>query len=128
MGLDRKKDFTSRISLQPMFVLSVITCLTISFLDLQTRARAQKDDRSPFMELYRPDPGRGPNEGKVVFTWNVSGENLCDRPIALYYREKANGAWGLIAGGLKNTGEYAWRLPAGVPSKVFLRLQVNDKD
>jgi hypothetical protein len=71
--------------------------------------------------------GKGKEAGRLVFTWRVSGDNAEGTTVALYFREKPDGAWRLIAGELQNS-RYAWRVPATVPPKVYLRMEVNDRN
>jgi hypothetical protein len=49
------------------------------------------------------------------------------RSVSLQWAEAAKGPWHPIGPSpLANTGEYEWRVPAGVPTKVYLRLTVRD--
>ena len=50
-----------------------------------------------------------------------------ERPIALFYSERAEGPWTPIATGLRNSGHYAWQLDQDVPERVFLRLEIRDE-
>lgn len=77
----------------------------------------------PHAVLLTPEAGVGEDAGKIVFGWAARGKHVADRPVSLYWAEKANGPWKLIADGLAKEGTYAWGRPSGVPDWVYLRLK-----
>jgi hypothetical protein len=66
--------------------------------------------------------------GKPILqiAWQANDKNLSPRPIAIYYADRTDLPWQLIASGLENTGSYQWRLPANLPGRFFLRVEATD--
>jgi hypothetical protein len=82
----------------------------------------------PALRLFAPRRGVGADVGKVVFSWQSEGTGLRGESAVLSYRSEAAGPWHRIAGGLPNSGEYAWRPPAVLPVVMFLRIEVSEAD
>jgi hypothetical protein len=102
------------------------------------RVRIELDATVPKAEMYepRPDP-RQPDT--LVLSWNAVDRNLPSHPVSLEWAERKEGPWSSISGerlpntvapGLppteKVTGACSWRLPERMPSRVYLRLTVQD--
>ncbi|MBI1831724.1 MAG: hypothetical protein HYR84_09770 [Planctomycetes bacterium] len=97
--------------------------------------RVEIDTKPPVAQLFKPtaDPQ---NPSHLLLKWSAQDKNLADTPISLEYAEKREGPWQPIEMNLKNagrftnqlvTGDYSWKVPAGAPVQVFLRLRVRDK-
>lgn len=85
------------------------------------------DVTRPFARLLAAEQGAGQDASQVIVRWEAADELLGERPIALAFSAAAGGPWTTIADQLENTGEYAWKLDAGVPEQFFLRLTVRDE-
>jgi hypothetical protein len=90
-------------------------------------------------------PGSDPAQRDTLeLRWEASDKNFGDDPITLEWGENPNGPWrpvlsggpdgvvqaaavvGLAPRRLPNTGKYAWRVPAGLPAKVYLKVTARD--
>jgi len=95
----------------------------------------------PRIEWYDPVPD--PHDpGVLVFQWRATDQNFGDNPITLEWAENRAGPWAPVAGGtdavvratgtdaatrrLPNTGRYAWRVPAGLPPRVYIKITARD--
>lgn len=96
------------------------------------QALVELDITPPKGELYAPqlDPNQ-PNT--LILAWKAEDRNFGDKPITLEWAEQQDGPWKLIGGPLPNTGgpspntgQYPWRLPEGLPPRVYLRLTMRD--
>jgi hypothetical protein len=63
----------------------------------------------------------------MTISWQASDKNLAAQPISLYFAEDPSGEWQPIAIALANSGRYTWRIPQGVPHKMYVRLEAADK-
>jgi hypothetical protein len=97
--------------------------------------RVEVDTTPP--EIYLFAPQADPKQHDVlVLTWSVTDKNLMASPITLQWSEQRDNNWRTIAENLPNqapvggdpkvTGRYVWRVPPGVPPRVFLRLLARD--
>src|SRR6185369_16599444 len=71
--------------------------------------------------------GEGPHAGELLIQWQASDKYLAARPITLLFSEKQSGPWSIIAAGLENNGQYAWRPDNRVPQRIFLRIEARDE-
>ena len=90
-------------------------------------------------------PGSDPIQRDTLeIRWEATDKNFGEDPITLEWCERPNGPWQpVLAGGpdgvvqatavaglaprrLPNTGKYAWRVPAGLPAKVYLKVSARD--
>jgi hypothetical protein len=96
----------------------------------------------PRIEWYLPTAD--PNDpGVLVFQWRATDANFADDPITLEWSEKPTGPWVSVAAGagdvvpanatgapsaqrLPNTGQYSWRVPTGLPPRVYFRITARD--
>jgi hypothetical protein len=84
------------------------------------------DATAPKGQLFRPwpDPTQ-PNT--LLLAWKAEDRNLADKPVVLEWAEQKDGPWNIIGEAeLPNTGQYPWRLPEHLPSRVYLRLTLRD--
>lgn len=87
--------------------------------------RIEVDTTPPEAELYavEADPRR---KDTLFLQWKATDKNLGPRPVTLKWAEKLNGEWHDIATELPNTGRYEWLMPANLPYRIYLRLEVRD--
>lgn len=85
------------------------------------------DVTRPFARLLAADQGAGPDASQVIIHWEAGDELLGERPIALAFSPTADGPWTTIADQLENSGEFVWRLEAGVPEQFYVQLKVRDE-
>lgn len=85
------------------------------------------DASAPTTRLTSAQFGRGSELGTLKITWDVRDEDLSDHPVTLLYSGESNGPWRRIAAELPNTGQYDWRVDDRVPSRIYLRLEANDR-
>ena len=74
----------------------------------------------------------------LVLQWEATDKNFGDDPITLEWCEGPTGPWrpvataansdtlGAIAKKLPNTGKYSWKVPAGLPPRVYLKVTAKD--
>lgn len=106
--------------------------------------RVVLDITAPTIDLFAP--GSDPNTpDTLLIQWKANDKNFGDDPIILEWSEAPTGPWKPVAsaGGadpviqatamnapvarrLANTGQYAWRIPAGVPARVYLKASARD--
>jgi hypothetical protein len=87
------------------------------------------DTTAPKAQMFKPQPD--PNQpDTLLLGWEAKDRNLAENPITLEWAEQKNGPWNPIgAGPMPNSGQFgqfAWRLPPQMPSRVYLRLTVRD--
>jgi hypothetical protein len=87
--------------------------------------RIYVDTTAPVATLFHPEPDSRQRD-TLVLTWTASDRNLAANPITLQWARSPDGIWQTIGTDLPNSGRHAWKLPADVPAKVFLRLIVRD--
>jgi hypothetical protein len=63
---------------------------------------------------------------RLRIEWRATDRRLAARPIALYFAERLEGPWSLIAAGLENTGRFDWLLDEELPPAIYLRLHARD--
>jgi hypothetical protein len=80
----------------------------------------------PKVALCEVTPNLKSAQQMATIRWKASDKNLGRRPITLYYAEKEEGPWKVIATGLENNGAYLWQVPRGVPSHVLVRVEATD--
>lgn len=97
--------------------------------------RIEIDTEKPFVQLLEPiaDPN---NPGQLLLKWYAADKNLPATPVNLEFAEKIDGPWLPIKLDLENngrhtsakaSGDYSWKVPAGTPVQVYLRVRVRDK-
>lgn len=65
--------------------------------------------------------------GDLEITWGAEDLNLGSNPVLLSWSSSTEGPWrAMTKFPLENTGRYTWRIPEGVPGKVFIRIDVCD--
>jgi hypothetical protein len=88
--------------------------------------RVEVDLTPPEGTLYGLQPAPGQRD-MVIVRWLAKDANLAEKPIRLEWAERKNGPWQLIGeGDLPNSGQYPWKLPSGIPGRVYLRMTITD--
>ena len=86
----------------------------------------QVDLSIPKVALTSAPYGSGADVGKLIIHWNAFDEHMTERPIRLAYSPTSDGPWTTIKDRLRNTGSYAWKVPAQVPQEIYLRIEAQD--
>jgi hypothetical protein len=101
------------------------------------------DVTPPQIDLYAPvsDPNA---PDTLVVQWKATDRNFGDDPITLEWSDAPTGPWKPVAANatdpvvqatamgapvarrLANTGQYSWKVPAGVPARVYLKATARD--
>jgi hypothetical protein len=84
------------------------------------------DLTAPVCRLTTAAIGRGKHSGHVELRWEVVDQQLAPEPITLSFSLSAKGPWQVIATGLRDDGQYFWKIDNSVPPSVFVRLEVVD--
>ena len=84
------------------------------------------DHTPPEVKLLAVQTGQGAKAGHLVIQWDASDRHLAERPITLRAAESANGPWTIIAEGLQNMSEFAWRPPATIARQIYLQIEARD--
>jgi hypothetical protein len=71
--------------------------------------------------------GDGPHAGELLIRWEASDAAMAARPISLLFSDRPGGQWSIIAAGLDNSGQYAWRPDSRAPDKIYLRIEARDE-
>lgn len=65
--------------------------------------------------------------GDLEITWGAEDLNFGSNPVLLSWSSSTEGPWRAMSPmPLENTGRYTWRIPEGVPGKVYIRIDVCD--
>jgi hypothetical protein len=81
------------------------------------------DTSAPFVQL-RPVETQVSN-GALEIRWQATDKNLGSEPVNLFYRNRADGPWQVIARNVKNDGVYRWTFPHEA-SQFFVKVEVTD--
>jgi hypothetical protein len=85
------------------------------------------DVTKPVVKLLDVSADPDPTARKLLVRWQASDKNMADRPITLSWAREAGGHWTPIVSELDNTGCYTWKLPAGLPARVLIRVEAADQ-
>jgi hypothetical protein len=103
--------------------------------------RVVVDVTAPQLDLFPPvgDPN---SADTLVIQWKASDKNFTEDPITIEWGDKPTGPWQPVAPGgdgvqlatasatqvrrVANTGSFAWRVPAGLPPRVYLKVTARD--
>jgi hypothetical protein len=85
------------------------------------------DLTKPVVQSTGIRPGDGPHSGELLIGWDARDASLADRPITILYSDRPGGPWTIIAAGLDNNGQFAWRPDSRIPDQVFLRIEARDE-
>ncbi len=101
------------------------------------------DVTAPVLRIFPPssDPA---DPTALILQWEATDRNFGDDPIALEWSDTPTGPWRPVAGAadgpvvqvgavgptvarrVANTGRYAWRVPPGLPPRVYLKVTARD--
>ncbi len=85
------------------------------------------DLTKPIGRMTQARQGIGRESDRLFLNWEAADNRaLAEKPITLYYSERAGGPWILIASELPNSGQYTWQLSNKLPQHVYLRLEIRD--
>lgn len=106
--------------------------------------RVVVDITPPQVEIY-PPVGDPQQPHTLLLQWKAVDKHWGPNPILLEWSDKPNGPWQPVVTGaaevqaasassapvtagrwLPNTGNYAWRVPAGLPPRVYLKVTARD--
>ncbi|MBA4063689.1 MAG: hypothetical protein C0501_08250 [Isosphaera sp.] len=103
--------------------------------------RVVVDVTRPTLDLF-PPTGDPTSPDTLVIQWRATDKNFGDDPITVEWADRPTGPWQPAAVGgdvvqagagappvarrLPNTGQFAWRVPAGLPPRVYLRVTARD--
>ncbi len=103
--------------------------------------RVVLDVTPPALDLYAPT-GDPSSLDTLVIKWKAADKNFGEDPITIEWSDKPVGPWQPAAAGgevmqvgagaiaqsrrLPNTGQFSWRVPAGLPPRVFLKVSARD--
>jgi hypothetical protein len=85
------------------------------------------DLTKPKVTLQSVDVGKGPQSGTLSISYSAADANMERQPITISYAENPAGPWTPIVKGTENTGTYLWRMPAELPSELYIRVEAIDK-
>lgn len=103
--------------------------------------RVVVDVTPPTLDLFPPigDPA---NPDTLIVQWKATDKNFGEDPITIEWSDKPTGPWQpaaaageimQVAAGqpaqarrLPNTGQFAWRVPVGLPPRVYLKVSARD--
>ncbi len=103
--------------------------------------RVVVDVTPPQLDLFPPSSD-STNPDTLVIQWKAIDKNFGDDPITIEWSDKPLGPWQAVAVAgdviqaganttpqvrrLSNTGSYSWRVPAGLPPRVYLKVIARD--
>jgi hypothetical protein len=95
------------------------------------------DTTAPVVKIY--PAVADPNAiDALVLQWEATDKNFGDEPITLEWCEGPNGPWrpvataaaadavGVVSKRLANSGKHSWKVPAGLPPRVYLKVSARD--
>ncbi|MDB5311885.1 MAG: hypothetical protein JWO38_6087 [Gemmataceae bacterium] len=105
--------------------------------------RVVVDVSAPVVRIF-PAVSDPASPDALMIKWEATDRNFSDDPITLEWSEGPTGPWrpvatasgdgvmqvgttaAVIARRLPNTGNYAWRVPTGLPPRVYLKVTARD--
>jgi hypothetical protein len=85
------------------------------------------DLKRPNARLLSAEPGSGDHVGELLIRFEAADARLANRPITLLQSTQAGGPWTIIAAGIPNVGQFAWRFDETASSPIYLRLEARDE-
>src|SRR5262249_13358832 len=67
-----------------------------------------------------------PQGRTLTVVWQADDKNFGPQPVALSWAREPSGPWMPIITQIENTGRYVWKVPTGVPSRVWLQVEASD--
>jgi hypothetical protein len=102
--------------------------------------RVVVDTTAPVVKIF-PAAADPNSVDSLVLQWEATDKNFGEDPITLEWCEGPNGPWrpvataasselpgslGVVSKRLPNTGKYSWRVPTGLPPRVYLKVTAKD--
>jgi hypothetical protein len=85
------------------------------------------DVTKPAAQLVGVRPGSGDDAGTVQVNWVASDKNLGPTPVDLYFAAQPGGPWTQIAHGIRNEGNYRWKVVRDSGPNLYFRIDVTDR-
>lgn len=85
------------------------------------------DQTAPRVMIQRAEQGQGYQADRLDIQWSAMEEYPVERPIDLFYSNRASGPWIPLATSLDNSGRYAWRIQRHLPKQVYLKIEARDE-
>lgn len=83
------------------------------------------DTTSPNVQVRDIDPVT--NGSTIDIRWTAADKNLSADPVNLYFANRREGPWTLVARNVKNDGMYRWAFPRDAGAQFFFRVEVSDQ-
>ncbi|MSQ94494.1 MAG: hypothetical protein EXR98_08050 [Gemmataceae bacterium] len=83
------------------------------------------DTTAPFVQLRSAEVIA--SSGHVELRWNATDNNFGADPVSLFYRTSPDGAWQVIARGVKNDGVHRWTFPRDAGGQFFFKIEAADR-
>ncbi len=84
------------------------------------------DGTAPVVHLLPVQQGTGTTANTLTVRWTLRDENPDDHPIHLSYAANPNGPWEPISGWVADRGQHTWKVQAGVPPRIYIRVMARD--
>jgi hypothetical protein len=84
------------------------------------------DTTKPEVRILAAKPGAEGKLRTVHVQWSAADKNLKDGTISVSYAREASGPWLPVVSGMDNGGQYAWKVPSGVPQRIYLKVEAED--
>ena len=84
------------------------------------------DLTKPEVRLADVTPGLNPKQQQVTIKWSASDKNLGRQPIALFWSEKPEGPWKVMATSTENSGKYVSRSTSDGPARFLVKVEATD--
>ncbi|HWE35709.1 MAG TPA: hypothetical protein VG406_03990 [Isosphaeraceae bacterium] len=130
---DRRSPFPVDLGGDGVFGLTLVARSASGLGDLPPRPGdppqtwVEVDDAPPAVRLGPPRLGVGAKAGVLTITWQANDPHLGPRPVVISYRPDRPGAiWQQVTDPIPNSGRFDWPLPADVPPRFHVRVDVFD--
>lgn len=87
------------------------------------------DSTPPAVQMAPVQAGQGTNLGKVAIQWRAGDVHLAEKPVVLSWRpvDQSGARWTPITEQpIENSGKFIWTVPATVPPRFHVRVDVVD--
>lgn len=81
----------------------------------------------PRVALTGARQGVGYFADQLIIEWSADDAHFGEKPIDLYYSNRATGPWIPVATNLANSGRHSWRLQRHLPRQMHLRIEARDE-
>jgi hypothetical protein len=86
------------------------------------------DSTPPAVTMLPALIGAGPHVGKVAIKWKATDVHLAAKPVVISWRpaDQPGARWQPITEPIENSGQFNWVVPATIPPRFHLRVDVID--